>query len=760
MQNKQPLFSLGLLLAAALTACPSPASPPVTGTDSFTLKPAETTLEVGVGGEVSSFVDLERKAGFTDTVQMAFTDLPAGFDQEWTRDSADGDCSLVLKVAESVKPGTYALTLAGQVGAGVQSAGLKAQATTVQTRSINVLVRPGAITGFSLTTNPSIIEVAQGNSATFRVNTQKGTFTQGNVNLSVEGLPNGASITFAKNPVTLESNTGTDAQVIVSNAVAAQEYLLKVKGTADGLTRTANLKLTVRPAAAAGFNLTANPSSKTLVRGAGAQGIAPSVSVERLLGFAPGVIFSVQNVPANVTAELLPGGSPDRQTLKLTAGANAALGNASLTVKAVGGNVVKTVPIALEIVSNEAQPLATNQGGVALDGAFKTVGGFTTVSGSVPLAGGKALVLGNKSFQGQGLLAVLNADGSPDAGFGAGGFVNIAATLNHASQQADGKILVAGTVPLCDGQGECNGSNALLTRLNANGSPDTGFDGDGTLVIPNSSGVAAFQANGKVHLFTGTEWIRLNANGSFDTGFDGDGRKAIPNLGVNGIVSVALDAQGRVVVYGKASASGINAAFARMSLDGVLDVGFGQGGKASVQNFGPAVNAGLNSLTVDANGRIVVAGVFLNESIPGNGRVSFAVARLTANGTLDTGFDNDGVGVSGVGSAPDDDTFGADALAVAVAPNGKITAFGKVGSQAQVTDYAAARWNENGSVDASFGQGGKFRFGLQLPGVIGGNRVERFVAAQPLADGRILALGVSGTSANGSGDLTAVRFKP
>ena len=82
-----------------------------------------------------------------------------------------------------------------------------------------------------------------------------------------------------------------------------------------------------------------------------------------------------------------------------------------------------------------------------------------------------------------------------------------------------------------------------LIRLNADGSLDNSFDGDGKAIIQvgtaDDAGYAiTLQADGKIlvagYSDNGTNHdfsvIRLNANGSLDTSFDGDG-KAIIQVG-------------------------------------------------------------------------------------------------------------------------------------------------------------------------------------------------------------------------------------
>src|SRR5205823_7146377 len=82
----------------------------------------------------------------------------------------------------------------------------------------------------------------------------------------------------------------------------------------------------------------------------------------------------------------------------------------------------------------------------------------------------------------------------------------------------------------------------------------------------------------------------------------------------------------------------------------------------------------------------------------------FALARYLANGSLDTSFGSKGNVTT---------TFGRWAWinAVAIQPDGKVVAVGGTQStyfnNGGVTDLALARYNPDGSLDTSFGSGGK-----------------------------------------------------
>ena len=134
-------------------------------------------------------------------------------------------------------------------------------------------------------------------------------------------------------------------------------------------------------------------------------------------------------------------------------------------------------------------------------------------------------------------------------------------------------------------------------------------------------------------------------------------------------------------------------------------------------------------MAIQADGKIVAVGTaghdFDNK---------FALARYNSNGTLDATF-------GGGGKVRTDFSAGWDgASGVAIQADGKIvvagTAAATAGPRHGDTKFALARYNSNGTLDATFGGGGKVMtdFTPREDGAFG-------VAIQ--ADGRIVAAGMA-----------------
>src|SRR6185295_17889917 len=113
------------------------------------------------------------------------------------------------------------------------------------------------------------------------------------------------------------------------------------------------------------------------------------------------------------------------------------------------------------------------------------------------------------------------------------------------------------------------------------------------------------------------------------------------------------------------------------------------------------------AIAIQPDGRIVVAGFAQLGGAGGTPRV-VALARYRSDGQPDTSFGNGGALTTSFGG-----NFAA-ASAVMVQPDGKIVVAGTVDFNPDVPgsglDFALARYNASGTLDGSFGKGGKVVF--------------------------------------------------
>ena len=213
--------------------------------------------------------------------------------------------------------------------------------------------------------------------------------------------------------------------------------------------------------------------------------------------------------------------------------------------------------------------------------------------------------------------------------------------------QADGAIAVAVSFGVSFDE-----QNFGVLRLRANGSRDPTFGTNG-LVTTASPGTASehprdmvLQPDGSIVLVGDSNdssadivVMRYLATGALDASF-GNGGVVRTSFGANldRVTSVALQADGRIVVGGTAGTGGGNTdvLVLRLNANGSLDTSFGGDGFVTL-NFGTPGNL-LGVVLVQADGRIVAAG-----SVGTSGNRDILLTRLNADGSTDVDFGIDGV---------------------------------------------------------------------------------------------------------------------
>lgn len=229
-------------------------------------------------------------------------------------------------------------------------------------------------------------------------------------------------------------------------------------------------------------------------------------------------------------------------------------------------------------------------------------------------------------------------------------------------------------------------------------------------------------------------WLALL--GASPAGAQREAGQLDPTFGHGGIVVTALPGHwwaGALQGDGKVVAGGAVARFdrlphfvlARYSEDGTLDRMFGGDGVVETR-FG-ALSSRAFGVAIQADGRVVLAGNAF--SLEGQDN-RFALARYLPSGALDRTFGDAGRVLTVFPAGP---SFAQD---VAVQPDGRIVAAGSVFTGFQGVQFALARYLPDGTLDAGFGEGG-----LVETGFPGGESSGHALAIQP--DGRIVVAGIA-----------------
>ena len=358
---------------------------------------------------------------------------------------------------------------------------------------------------------------------------------------------------------------------------------------------------------------------------------------------------------------------------------------------------------------------------------YNDIGYTTTIQGD-----GKILVVGYSGYD-IALVRYTN-HGGLDTTFGNRGIVTTVIRSNIGDplviQQSDGKILVAGSTS----------TTLVIFRYNTNGSLDSTFGNKGnvnTSFLNSSLNISAIviQSDSKI-LVAGSTWngaqsfilIRYTSNGSLDNSFGDNGIVATDNGGTN---ALTIQSDGKIVIAGfyLKTNSERNFALARYNTNGSLDNTFG--------NFG-IVTTDLGrsqamSIAIQSDGSILVAG---------SSDTAFALVQYTANGSLDITFGNNGIVTTH--NCPNTLTIQKD---------GKILV---VGGYSNDTVITIVRYTNNGGLDNTFGSGGintktiyKINFGII--------NLKKSLAIQ--SDGKIVMAGFSKNDLNINSDFRLIRYK-
>lgn len=248
----------------------------------------------------------------------------------------------------------------------------------------------------------------------------------------------------------------------------------------------------------------------------------------------------------------------------------------------------------------------------------------------------------------------------------------------------------------------------LDTTFGLGGIATYDFDGTPSNTDNDQSRDVAVQADGKI-VMVGYAYLtasnsalaimRFNADGTLDTTFGSNGR--IINdyaAGAEQFGGVVIQPDGKIIAVGTVD-SRRTRVIIRYNADGTVDTTFATNGV-----YTAPLAFGNNNVTVDTprillqpDGKILAMGTHKLDS----GADIFGVRRLNADGTPDTSFGDNGLATArftpfapNLGDRPSDFALQAD---------GKIVAGGFANSE----DVAVARWNKDGTLDTTFGNGGK-----------------------------------------------------
>jgi uncharacterized membrane protein len=379
--------------------------------------PSPQTIVQGNAANYS--VALTVNSGFTGSVNFSVTGLPAGATSAFNPPSlsASGTTTLTVSTSTSTPPGTYSLTIAANDG------------SITRTATVALLVDP--VGDFSLTISPSSQTVILGQNIGYGVTVSAaGGFTS-LVNLSVSGIPTGATATLSPSSV---QGSGLVSLAIVPGAnTPGGTYTITVTGNTGPLVHTATATLVIL---VPDFTFSASPSSRTILVG---QSTSYTATFTPINTYAGTVTFSVSGLPAGATSLFNPGSlsSAGTTSLSITTDNTILPGVYPLMITASDGTLSHTASVSLEVDAVPAADFTISAP------ATITVKRNSTGSEVVTIAAVNGFA-GVVNFSTSGLPALVTASFAPTS-ITNSGTSSLTFTIDHRAAQGVYHVTVTGT---------------------------------------------------------------------------------------------------------------------------------------------------------------------------------------------------------------------------------------------------------------------------------------------------------------------------
>jgi serine protease len=256
-----------------------------------------------------------------------------------------GAAALVLSVNGSLSVAAVRSTLLNTTDPIASLAG-----RTVTGGRLNLFRAVSAVTppapDFTMGATPPTQSVVQGVSASYTVSVSSVNGFSGAVDLTINGLPAGASATLT--PGTISGGAGSSILDVTTAGVAPGSYTLTVTGTSGTTVRSTSVVLTVTAPPAADFSISASPRSQTVRHGEVAEF---KVSITAINGFAEVVNLSVTGLAGGTTATWLPTASVNGSgiaTLRIETTGATSKGDMTLTI--AGASATRTHSTTVQVM--------------------------------------------------------------------------------------------------------------------------------------------------------------------------------------------------------------------------------------------------------------------------------------------------------------------------------------------------------------------------------------------------------------------------
>jgi uncharacterized delta-60 repeat protein len=362
---------------------------------------------------------------------------------------------------------------------------------------------------------------------------------------------------------------------------------------------------------------------------------------------------------------------------------------------------------------------------------------------------GFGMTIGTGSFNFDIAINRINTDGTLDTSFGTDGYFKLdyngdSDFIYQGVVLPDGKLLACGAVTTTDP----DNTDVLLLKLNADGTPDTGFGGgdgmaieaidigqdyanamvvlaDGSIVIVGSTAVPGFT-------FTHGLIMKFTAEGAVDTSFGTNGYTIVsPNNESDVYRGVVELADGSFIAVGSSNYNfGDHAWVSKYTAQGQLNTGFATAGHYIMEN---AVSMATDVVLLGNN--ILLCG---NKQGSQGDVMLFS---LTAAGFVNNAFGTSGEILVNVNTLD-------DATDLMIADDGKIVVAGTTGTGIFTRNFLVVRLNADGTNDDTFADMGVLEYSVSTDFDVASSVIQQ-------ADGKLV---IGGLRAGNDNDMVFMRL--
>ncbi|HKF23452.1 MAG TPA: hypothetical protein VKE93_17900 [Candidatus Angelobacter sp.] len=287
---------------------------------------------------------------------------------------------------------------------------------------------------YSVTASPASQSVTQGNSTTYTATvTPTGGFT-GSVDLTVSGLPAGATGTFNPTPVTSGNSTLT---VTTSSTTPTGTFPLTITGTSGTTTHTASVNLVVTAPVVGDFSIAASPASQTVTAG---NGTSYTATITGSGGFASAVNFSASGLPSGASASFSPTSvtGSGSSTMSVTTSTSTPGGTYTVTITGTSGSLVHSTTVTLVVNPAPNPDFTISDSPASITVTRGTTGQTTVTIGAVNGFAGTV----NLSVSGQGSRVTATFNPTSVTGSGAS---TLSVAVNRRATRGTRTLTITGT---------------------------------------------------------------------------------------------------------------------------------------------------------------------------------------------------------------------------------------------------------------------------------------------------------------------------